>query len=125
MKIIKKILLNLNLFHKRLFFKKTYYSFSGVDVIIENIFRNNNNGFYIDVGCQHPIKNNNTYHLYKKGWLGINIDLVVDNINLFNAARPSDDNIHSAVSNKVGTENLYFYHKKSPINTLNNVKMAF
>ena len=43
----------------------------------------------------------------------------IDNINLFNAARPSDDNIHSAVSNKEGTENLYFYHKKSPINTLN------
>ena len=66
MKIIKKILIYLNLFHKILFFKKNYYSFSGVDVIIENIFRNNNNGFYIDVGCQHPIKNNNTYHLHKK-----------------------------------------------------------
>ena len=34
-----------------------------------------NNGIYIDVGCNHPIKFNNTYLLYKRGWSGINIDL--------------------------------------------------
>ena len=118
MKIAKNILFNLNLFHKRLFSKKTYYSFSGVDVIIENIFRNKNNGFYIDVGCQHPIKNNNTYNLHKKGWLGINLDLDIDNINLFNTARPKDLNINVAVSNEIGEADLYFYHKKSPINTI-------
>ena len=118
MKIIEKILIYLNLFHKILFFKKKYYSFSGVDVIIENIFRNNNNGFYIDVGCQHPVKNNNTYHLHKKGWQGINIDLDIDNINLFNTARPKDHNINVAVSDKIGEADLYFYHKKSPINTI-------
>ncbi len=118
MKIIKKILLYLNLFHKRLFFKKSYYSFSGVDVIIENIFRNKDSGFYIDVGCQHPIKNNNTYHLYKKSWQGINIDLDIDNINLFNTARPKDHNVNVAVSNQIGEADLYFYHKKSPINTI-------
>jgi len=118
MKIVEKILIYLNLFHKILLFKKKYYSFSGVDVIIENIFRNKNNGFYIDVGCQHPVKNNNTYHLHKKGWHGINIDLDIDNINLFNTARPKDHNINVAVSNKIGEADLYFYHKKSPINTI-------
>ena len=118
MKIIEKILAFFNLCHKIIFSKKSYYSFSGVDVIIENIFRKNNSGFYIDVGCQHPIKNNNTYHLYKKGWQGINIDLDIDNINLFNAARPKDLNINVAVSNQIGEADLYFYHKKSPINTI-------
>ncbi len=118
MNIVNKILFYLNLFHKKLFFKKSYYSFSGVDVIIENIFRNINNGFYIDVGCQNPIKNNNTYLLYKKGWRGLNIDLDNDNINLFNIARPKDHNINVAVSSEIGEADLYFYHKKSPINTI-------
>ena len=125
MKIIKKILLYLNLFHKRLFFKKNYYSFSGVDVIIENIFRNKDNGFYIDVGCQHPIKNNNTYLLFKKGWFGLNIDLDKDNIDLFNAARPNDENVNIAISNKIGETDLYFYHKKSPINTISKTTSNF
>ncbi len=122
---LNKLFLNLNLIHKKKISKKNYFSFSGVDVIIENIFREKKNGFYIDVGCQHPIKNNNTYLLYKKGWKGINIDLDSDNINLFNIARPKDDNINIAVSNKVGESDLFFYHKKSPINTIDKKTSDF
>ena len=97
MSFFKKLLLNLNLIHKKKNSKKNYFSFSGVDVIIENIFRDKNKGFYVDVGCQHPIKNNNTYLLHQKGWKGINIDLDKDNINLFNIARPLDDNNFSTL----------------------------
>lgn len=110
--------LKLNLIHKNFISKKNYFSFSGVDVIIENIFKNQKQGFYIDVGCQHPIKNNNTFLLYKKGWSGINIDLDKDNIDLFNTSRPTDCNINVAVSDKISEVDLFFYHKKSPINTI-------
>ena len=55
--------------------KKISYSLSSVDLIVDYIFKYKNDGLYIDVGCQHPISNNNTYILYKKGWNGINIDL--------------------------------------------------
>ena len=116
--LFKKIQNYLNLLHKKIISKKEYYSFSGVDIVIENIFKNQKNGFYIDVGCQHPIKNNNTYLLNKKGWCGINIDLDKDNIDLFNHSRPHDDNINIAVSNKIAEVELFFYHKKSPINTI-------
>ena len=125
MSFFKKLLLNLNLIHKKKNSKKNYFSFSGVDIIIENIFRNKNKGFYVDVGCQHPIKNNNTYLLHQKGWKGINIDLDKDNINLFNIARPLDDNINIAVSNNVGEADLFFYHKKSPINTIDKKTSEF
>ena len=125
MNLVNKFLLNLNLIHKKIISKKNYFSFSGVDVIIENIFRDKKKGLYIDVGCQHPIKNSNTYLLHKKGWKGINVDLDVNNINLFNIARPSDENINIAVSNKVGETNLYFYHDKSPINTIDKKTSDF
>ena len=118
MSILHNFILNFKIIHKKFLFKKKYYSFSGVDVIIENIFRHKNNGIYIDVGCQHPIKNNNTYLLFKKGWNGLNIDLDNDNIDLFNVARPNDQNINVAISNKIGETDLYFYHKKSPLNTI-------
>ena len=118
MSILHNFFLKFNIIHKKIFLIKKYYSFSGVDVIIENIFRHKNNGIYIDVGCQHPIKNNNTYLLFKKGWNGLNIDLDKDNIDLFNVARPNDQNINVAISNKIDETDLYFYHKKSPINTI-------
>ena len=91
----------------------------GVDSLVNNIFKNNDKGFYVDVGCGHPVKNNNTYLLNKKGWYGINIDLDNENINLFDIYRPSDENISTAISDKVGEEDLFFYHNKSAINTIN------
>ena len=125
MSFFNQILLRLNLIHKKNLSKKHYFSFSGVDILIENIFRNQKNGFYIDVGCQHPIKNNNTYLLHKKGWSGINIDLDKDNIDLFNVSRISDDNINIAASNRINEVDLFFFHKKSPINTIDKRTSQF
>jgi len=117
--------LELNLLNKKFISKKKYFSFSGVDVVLENIFKNQHKGIYIDVGCQHPIKNNNTYLLYKKGWEGINVDLDKDNIDLFNASRSKDNNFNKALSSDVNDVDLYFYHKKSPINTINKRTSEF
>ena len=101
-----------------LFAYKKSYSQGSMDLILNHIFKDKNDGFYIDVGCQHPIKNNNTYLLYKKGWTGVNIDLDNVNIDLFNFFRPNDKNVNSAVSDKVEKVKLFYYHQKSPINTL-------
>jgi FkbM family methyltransferase len=97
---------------------KKSFSQGSMDLILEHIFKNKNNGFYVDVGCQHPIKNNNTYLLYKRGWSGVNIDLDSVNIELFNFFRRNDNNVKSAVSDKIEDAKLFYYHQKSPINTL-------
>ena len=77
MKIFKFI----NIYLKSIFHKKISYSYGGVDSLISNIFKDKKKGFYVDIGCGHPIKNNNTYLLNKSNWFGINIDLDKDNIN--------------------------------------------
>ena len=97
--------------------KKTSYSQTGLDLILDKIFLDKKNGFYIDVGCNHPVYNNNTYKFYKKGWRGINIDSDSESIKLFNYFRNYDLNINSAVSSKNAILKYYFYHEKSPINT--------
>ena len=79
-----------------------------------------NTGIYLDIGSQHPISNNNTYLLFKRGWSGVNIDLDKKNIDLFNVSRPNDINLNYAISSSVSEKKLYFYHDKSPINTLNS-----
>ena len=70
-----KIIKYLSIFSKSLTHKKISYSYGGIDYLINNIFKNNNQGFYNDVGWGHPVKTNKTYLLNKKGWHGINIDL--------------------------------------------------
>ena len=108
----------LKLKYKSITQKKISYSYNGVDSLINNIFKNKKKGIYVDVGCNHPIKNNNTYLLYKRGWNGINIDVDAKNIKIFNYARSRDHNVNIAVSDKNGFENLFYYHECSPINTL-------
>jgi hypothetical protein len=100
-------------------YSKKSYSLSNVDLIIERIFKNKKNGIYIDVGCNHPIKYNNTYLLYKKGWSGINIDLDQKSIDQFNKLRSRDINIKTLVTSFDNEEkDLYFYHERSAINTI-------
>jgi len=90
----------------------------GVDLILNDIFKNKKKGFYIDVGCHHPLLNNHTYLFYKKGWSGINIDLDFNSIDLFNFFRPKDLNIQSGISDQIGEMNLYFFHNRAAKNTI-------
>lgn len=117
--MINKIIDLISIFKRKLKYKKISYSFNGVDLIIDYIFKNQKKGIYLDVGAQHPISNNNTYLLFKKGWKGINIDLDKKNIDLFNISRSKDININLAISDKAEETDLFFYHSSSPINTLN------
>ena len=115
--LFKYIYLILNKFVSIFSYKKSY-SQGSMDLILSIIFKNKLNGIYIDVGCQHPIKNNNTYLLFRKGWKGVNIDLDKANIDLFKFNRPLDYNFNEAVSDKIENLDLFYYHQKSPINTL-------
>ena len=111
----------LNIFKKIYYekYSKKSYSISNVDLIIDRIFSNKKEGIYVDVGCNHPIKFNNTYLLYKRGWNGINIDLDNDSIKQFNKLRKRDVNIKTLVTSFDGEEKqLYFYHNRSAINTI-------
>ena len=96
--------------------KKTYSQF-GEDLIINNFFKNFV-GKYVDIGCYHPIKYNNTLLLYEKGWTGINIDLNQTSIDLFNAVRKNDLNILACLSDKEEEVVVYFDNKFSALNSI-------
>ena len=115
---MSKLIDKLSILKKKVYSQKKSYSFGGCDLLIEYIFKSKKKGFYLDVGCQHPVSNNNTYLLYKRGWSGINIDLDPKNIRLFNLERPSDINICKCVSSDNAEKNLFFFHPGSPINSL-------
>ena len=115
----------LKVFLKSFTHKRISYSYGGIDSLILHIFKNQKNGFYLDIGCGHPIKNNNTYLLNKKGWSGINIDLDKENIDLFNSYRKKDVNLATAVSDKEGETDQYINHSKSALNTISKENADF
>ena len=110
MNFIKKIYYNK--------YVKKSYSISNVDLVIDRMFANIDKGIYVDVGCNHPIKFNNTYLLYRRGWRGINIDFDSKSIKEFKKYRPKDYSVEKIVSNDEEMKDIYIYHERSAINTL-------
>jgi|TARA_B110000238_G_C15964112_1_gene368764 FkbM family methyltransferase len=80
------------------------------DTAVLKYFKDRKKGFYVDVGCYHPIHRNNTYLLHKQNWCGINIDTSQFSIDLFNYMRPKDLNYNCAISNK--NENIKLFYQK-------------
>ncbi len=99
-------------------YSKKSYSISFVDLVIDRIFSKIKKGVYIDIGCNHPIKYNNTYLLYKRGWSGINVDSDSKSIDEFNKFRKNDHNVNALVSSKNQKIKYYFYHDRSALNTV-------
>ncbi|NQV76837.1 MAG: FkbM family methyltransferase [Lutibacter sp.] len=92
------------------------YSQEGEDMILKEIFRNNNKGFYIDVGSHHPKRFSNTNYFYKNGWHGIYIDAMPGSMKIFNKMRKRDLNLEIAISD---TKEIltYYEFKESAVNT--------
>ena len=87
---------------------KVYYSQFGEDIVLKQILKREiKNGFYVDVGCFHPIKFSNTLRLYLRGWRGINVDADPLKVQAFSLVRPGDINIAAAVSDEKGVARLY------------------
>ena len=87
------------------------------DTAVLNYFKDKKNGFYVDVGCYHPIHRNNTYLLHKQDWKGINIDTSEFSIDLFNHMRPNDLNYNYAISNKNEMIKLFYQKELSQLST--------
>tara|TARA_B100001059_G_C17687941_1_gene503357 strand:- start:262 stop:918 length:657 start_codon:yes stop_codon:yes gene_type:complete len=109
-------------YRPKAFFPKKTYSMFGEDLVVKKFFKNKKKGFYVDVGCYHPIVGSNTLLLFKKGWNGVNIDLNKISIELFNQARKKDKNFQVAISNK--NKKIKFYYRKK-INMLNTINKKF
>lgn len=122
--VLKKVFLYYNIYIRnfKFFFKNSQF---GEDRKIIKLFDKDKKGIYVDVGCFHPIRQNNTYLMHRLGWRGINIDLNPLSIELFNIARPKDVNICAAVSNKRGARSLFFDHQLSSLNTISKNHTLF
>jgi FkbM family methyltransferase len=79
--------------------RQTMISFArnAEDVVLERVFADVDEGFYIDVGASHPVDDSVTFHFYERGWRGVNTDPDPDHFELLVAARTRDVNLEVAV----------------------------
>jgi FkbM family methyltransferase len=84
------------------------YAQAGEDLVLDFLCNHQPTGFYVDVGCNHPVRGSNTYRLYRKGWSGLCIDAAAKFAPLYKAGRPRDRFVQAAVSDRPGE--VTFHH---------------
>ena len=100
-------------------FLRPSFSQLGEDRILWRIFADKRDGFYVDIGCNHPFNYSNTALLHIcNGWSGVNIDLDPRSIALFEEARPGDINVVAAVGREAGQMEATIFDRAGDQNTL-------
>lgn len=93
-------------------YKVASWSQAGEDMVLRHIFETQSCGFYVDVGAHHPLRYSNTFHFYRLGWRGINIDATPGSMDLFKVMRPRDINVEAAIFDS--KRQMTFYQFNDP-----------
>ena len=100
-------------------FLRPSFSQLGEDRTLWWIFADKRDGFYVDIGCNHPFNYSNTALLHiRNGWSGVNVDLDPRSIAQFEEARPDDRNVIAAVGRQEGRVEATIFAHSSEMNTL-------
>lgn len=87
------------------------YAQNGEDVVLLRALGAKSNGFWIDVGANHPVEDSVTKIFSHGGWTGINIEPLDDMFALLAEMRPNEINRQIAISDVEGE--LLFYRNVS------------
>ena len=77
------------------------------DVILERVFKDKFDGFYVDIGAAHPVIDSVTKHFYDKGWKGINIEPSPQLYNKLKNERSKDINLNIVITTNDGIVDFY------------------
>lgn len=75
-----------------------FFGFSAEDQVIQTLLGYPEMGYYVDVGCNQPVRFSNTFAFYLRGWKGLTIDANFRLVELHRRVRPRDTSICCAVS---------------------------
>lgn len=76
------------------------------DVILNRIFPNERQGFYVDIGAMHPVNDSVTNWFYQNGWRGVNVEPNPIAYQEFTKLRDRDVNLQVVVSERKGQVHL-------------------
>lgn len=89
---------------------KITYSHSGEDILIAYVISNSTKSVrFVDIGCAHPVFDNNTYSMYRKGHYGVNVDARTEVKKLYSLIRPRDRFINSIISDSSDSKSADFF----------------
>lgn len=88
---------------------KPLFSHNKEELVIRDFFQDRRNGFFVDVGCGHPIQDSNTYYLETHlGWSGIGVDALPEMARKWKRLRPASRFFNYVVTDHAGAAASFF-----------------
>lgn len=97
---------------------KISYAQNFEDLVLSGLLKGVAQGFYVDVGANHPELDSVTKIFYDRGWSGINVepnDVLCDALE---SQRPRDVNVRAAASSQPGSLTLRVYEGLDGLSTI-------
>jgi len=95
-----------------------FYSQHGEDSILNEVFKNQKTGVYIEIGCIDGKRFSNSYYFERIKWHGLCIEAHSDYIELLKRNRPKSKVIHCAVGEKNLDDVLFYANSRGSLSTL-------
>jgi FkbM family methyltransferase len=73
------------------------YSQFGEDVLMWNYFQGKRDGFFVEIGANHPTQNSQSWLFEQQGWKGILVEPLAKNCDLLRQQRPGSRVFHYAL----------------------------
>ena len=102
----------------------TQYSRNLEDVMLCRALAGVAEGSFVDVGAGHPVYDNNTYALYRRGWRGIALEPIEELIAPWQRERPEDLMIAMAAAAEEGHRTLHVVVQAAEGSTLDATHAA-
>jgi FkbM family methyltransferase len=89
--------------------EKPVYSHGNEEIVIRDFFQDRRHGFFLDVGCGHPVDDSNTYYLEERlGWSGIAVDALPEMEPKWRRNRPASRFFNYIVTDHADTVESFF-----------------
>lgn len=99
----------------------TYYSQHGEDIILDEMLKNQKNGFFVEVGCIDGRKFSNTLVFEERGWKGICVEAHDGYIALLKENRPNSVICHCAAG-EADEDATFYANARGSLSTLDKTK---
>jgi FkbM family methyltransferase len=102
------------------------FSQAGEDVIVGFFFqfRGIGNITYLDIGANDPVKTNNTYYFYRRGFRGVLVEPNVSLCEKLRSVRPGDETLNAGIGVSAVNEADYYIMSHHSWNTFSSEEAA-
>lgn len=99
-----------------------FYSQSGEDFLLNEIFKDKDKGFFVEVGCIDGRRFSNTLFFEEKGWKGLCVEAHASYIELLKKNRPNSIVCHCAAAEKDEEDITFYANARGSLSTLDKTQ---